>query len=107
MESSAVGNQVGAGYIHDGNARKGEITAPGEYELILISTPNPNRASNVPVSVKVRGQSKFVKVNQRIGNGSASLGRFSLPPGRESIVTVSNLGTDGFVVVDGLRVIRR
>jgi hypothetical protein len=111
VESSSVPNQVGPGYLHDNNARKGEmnllftptITTAGQYELVLISTPNPNRASNVPVTVQVLGESRVVRVNQRIGNGLASLGRFQLPAGRECSVTVSNAGTDGFVVVDGLQ----
>ena len=111
VESSSVPNQVGPGYLHDNNARKGEmnvifaptITTAGQYELVLISTPNPNRASNVPVTVQVLGQSRVVRVNQRTGNGLASLGKFQLPAGRECSVTVSNAGTDGFVVVDGLQ----
>jgi hypothetical protein len=111
VESSSVPNQVGPGYLHDNNARKGEmnllftptITTAGQYELVLISTPNPNRASNVPVTVQVLGESRVVRVNQRTGNGLASLGRFQLPAGRECSVTVSNASTDGFVVVDGLQ----
>jgi hypothetical protein len=112
VESSSVPNHVGAGYQHDNNAHKGElkmtftpnITATGPYELVLITTPNPNRASNVSVTVQVLGEARTVKVNQRTGNGLASLGRYQLPAGRECTVTVSNAGTDGFVVVDGLQV---
>jgi FAD dependent oxidoreductase len=111
VESSSVPNQVGPGYLHDNNARKGEmnllftptIKTAGQYELVLISTPNANRASNVPVTVQVLGESRLVRVNQRTGNGLASLGRFQLPAGRECSVTVANKGTDGFVVVDGLQ----
>ncbi len=112
VESSSVPNHIGAAYLHDNNARKGEmnmvftptITAAGDYELALVFTTNPNRASNVPVTVQVLGEAKVVKVNQRIGNGVAALGRFHLPAGRECSVTVVNTGTDGFVVVDGLQV---
>jgi hypothetical protein len=115
VDSSAVVNQIGAGYIHDDNAHKGgkrvvfrpEIPAAGEYELILVFTPNRNRASNVPVTVERQGQFQTLKVNQRAGNGFVSLGRFRLPQGRESFVTIANDDTDGFVVVDGLQLIRR
>jgi len=115
VSSSAVTPKIGDSYIHDGNAHKGElkvvfwpeIVATGEYELFLISTANPNRATNVSVTVQVRGQSSVVQVNQRTGNGFASLGRFNLPIGRETNVTISNAHTDGFVVVDGLQLIRR
>ena len=80
------------------------IPAAGDYELALVFTSNPNRASNVPVTVQVLGETKVLKINQRTGNGVASLGRFQLPAGRECSVTVANTGTDGFVVVDGLQV---
>ena len=73
VESSAMGHHVGSGYLHDGNAHKGEMTltftpmipASGEYELVLISTPNQNRASNVPVTVSLGGTTKLVPVNEK------------------------------------------
>lgn len=113
VESSAVAHQAGAGYIHDGNIHKGdmkvvfwlEIATAGDHELILIAPPHANRASNVPVAVQVRGKSQAVEVNQRTGTGFISLGKFDLPAGRESNVTVSNAGTDGFVTVDGLQIV--
>ena len=113
VESSAMAHQVGNGYIHDGNINKGAmkvvfdppIENAGEYELILVAPPHDNRARNVPVTIQVRGKSQEIKVNQRSGNGFISLGRFDLPAGRESSVTVSNAGTDGFVVVDGLQLV--
>jgi hypothetical protein len=117
VESSVVGHHVGPGYVHDGNGHKGEMTvtftptipAPGEYELVLISTPNANRASNVPVTVSIVGnpgrtiQEKVVRVNERFAS-THSLGRFELPSGQGTKVIVSNRDTDGFVVVDGLQV---
>jgi len=117
VESSVVGHHVGHGYVHDGNGHKGEMTvtftpaipASGEYELVLISTPNANRASNVPVTVSIVGnpgrtiQEKVVRVNERSAS-THSLGRFELPRGQATKVIVSNRDTDGFVVVDGLQV---
>ncbi len=113
VDSSAMAHSVGTGYIHDGNTRKGdmkvvfspEITKAGEHEIILIAPPNANRASNVPVEIQVRGKSQTLKVNQRSGSGFISLGKFDLPIGREFSVSVSNAGTDGFVVVDGLQIV--
>ena len=66
VESGAMEHHVGSGYIHDNNAHKGELTvtftptipASGEYELVLISTPNPNRASNVPVTVSATARGR-------------------------------------------------
>ena len=113
VESGAMGHHVGSGYLHDGNAHKGEMTltftpmipASGEYELVLISTPNQNRASNVPVTVSLGGSTKLVKVNEKSA-ATHPLGKFALRKGREMKVTISNAGTDGFVVVDGLQLIQ-
>src|SRR5204863_7944405 len=61
IPSTSVTYKVGIGYIHDNNENKGsimitytpEIPSAGEYELILLSTPHSNRASNVPVILSV------------------------------------------------------
>ena len=118
VESSSVPPNVGGGYIHDGNAHKGEmkvifnpeIAAAGEYELFLISTPHLNRASVVPVSVTVSNGSvpviteRTTTVNQRT-NAALSLGKYRLPKGRDTRVKVLNAGTDGYVAVDGLQIV--
>ena len=112
VESSAMGHHVGTGYIHDGNAHKGEMTVvftpsipdSGDYELVLIATPNSNRASNVPVTISVGGTVKQVKVNEKSA-AAHPLGSLALRKGRELTVTISNAGTDGFVVVDGLQIV--
>ena len=114
-ESSLVeARHVGTAYIHDSNANKGEVSLTytpnlpraGEYEIILISPPNPNRATQVPVTISAQeGETKTVKVNQRstATKGFASLGKFRLPAGRKTTVTISNKDTDGFVVADGIQ----
>ncbi len=103
--------RVGHGYAHDGNAGKGESTAAftpdlpttGGYEIILFNAPNPNRASNVPVTVSVAGQpARTFKVDQK-SKGEISLGKFKLPAGKTTTVTVSNKDTDGHVILDGVQ----
>lgn len=110
-ESSSSVWRVGHGYAHDGNTGKGESSAlftpdiptAGDYEIILFNAPNSNRASNVPVTVNVAGQpSKTVKVDQK-SKGEISLGRFKLPAGKTTTVTVSNKDTDGHVILDGVQ----
>jgi hypothetical protein len=113
--STVAGNRrVGTGYVHDDNNAKGqlslsyvpELPEAGEYEVVLISVPNANRATNVPVSIRVDGKEMAsVKVNQRQeeGNGFTSLGRFHLPKGKNTVVTLSNKETDGYVVADGIQ----
>lgn len=110
-ESSSSVWRVGHGYAHDGNTGKGESSAlftpdiptAGDYEIILFNAPNSNRASNVPVTVNVAGQpSKTAKVDQK-SKGEISLGRFKLPAGKTTTVTVSNKDTDGHVILDGVQ----
>jgi hypothetical protein len=110
VESHSVPQKVGVGYAHDNNAEKGAMTVTftpdipetGAYQLILISTPNPNRASNVPVTITVGGETKTVQVNQKTAAFSM-LGKFKLTKGKSATITVSNKDTDGYVVVDGLQ----
>ena len=116
--STVAGNRrVGTGYLHDDNNAKGqlslsyvpELPEEADYEVVLISVPNANRATNVPVSILVDGKEMaLVTVNQRLeeGNGFTSLGRFRLPKGKSTTVTISNKDTDGYVVADGIQFLR-
>lgn len=115
--SLASARLVGNGYIHDGNEDKGgktiswtpEIVDAGDYEIVLIAPPHSNRATNVPVEISVGSKVlKAVKVNQRstADGGFALLGIFTLPAGKQTRVTVSNRGTDGYVVADGVQLVR-
>ncbi len=105
---------MGHGYIHDGNAHKGQMSitytpdlpAAGDYEIFLLFTPHSNRATNVPVTVNLPGEAaKTVRVNQKAGagDGIVSLGRYRLPKGKGTSVAISNRETDGFVVADAVQ----
>jgi len=109
---------VGNGYLHDMNAGKGEksvefsvaVEEPGLYELRLASTPGTNRAVSVPVTIVTsEGKSQTVQVNQQptppIRNQFIPLGRFAFQPERTGSVTVSNRGTSGHVIADGLLIV--
>ena len=112
--SSAAGPFVGSGYIHDGNSEKGRKSArfrlpdelSGRYELRLSYSANPNRATNVPVTVRSTDGDRTVRINQRqrppLDGGFTSLGTYRLDAGG-AYVTVSNEGTDGYVIVDALQ----
>ena len=113
---SSASRSLGVGYQHDGDDGKGgatatfrpEIPAAGSYEIFLLYPPLPNRASNVPVTIAIAGgETKTVKVNQKAaGKGNAqSLGRFQLGAGRSLTITISNAGTDGHVIADGVQVV--
>ena len=86
---STVGTPyVGKGYRHDGNTDKGKqsarftpkLSSAGEYEVRLAYSPNPNRASNVPVTIHHADGEKVVKVNQKqtppLDKAFVSLGKF-------------------------------
>ena len=105
--------RVGSGYIHDGNTSKGaaslswmpEIPEAGEYELLFHFPPNANRARKVPVTVTAAGRETTVLVDETDRAAVKSLGRFQLPGGRNTRVEVSNKGTEGYVVADGIQIL--
>ena len=114
---SGYARLVGTGYYHDGDAHKGEVSIvwrpeiaeAGEYEIFILAPPHGNRGTNVPVTIAA-GDAKpvIVRINQRDAksNGIVAVGRFKLPPGRKTVVTLSNAGTDGHVIADGVQFVR-
>jgi hypothetical protein len=114
--SQTHARRVGTGYVHDSNAEKGEISAKwvvtvkeaGTYEVVLHFAPNPNRATNVPVSVEHRGgQPLTTKVNQRSPEGQKAVGTVTLGQGETVTITISNKDTDGYVIADGVQLLKK
>ena len=115
QESSASQTFLGEGYRHDSKGQHGPATArfeaklpkAGRYEVRLAYTPNPNRASNVPVGIEHSGGEAAAKVDQRkeppIEGTFVSLGTYEFNEGAVAAVTVSNSGADGFVIIDGVQ----
>ncbi len=112
--SSAVGRFVHLGYRHDGNAGKGAKRAvfrptlpeAGRYEVRVAYTPNPNRATNVPVAIVAADGTARLTLNQRETpphGPFASLGTHRFAAGDRGSVTISNEGTDGHVIVDAVQ----
>src|SRR5207245_197767 len=73
IASTVTAHQAGTGYIHDGNARKGElsirwtpdIAEAGDYEIELLFPPNANRATNALVTIELPAKlPQTVKVNE-------------------------------------------
>jgi hypothetical protein len=107
---------VGTGYVHDGNADKGQARATyrfasvpaGTYGVVVIFPPHANRATNVPVTVRTPdGQVVAATVDERAtgDGGFARILTISLPSTGEVIVTLDNTGTDGYVVTDGVQLL--
>jgi hypothetical protein len=113
--STTNAGYVGTQYLHDNNDGKGEksvtyvITLPaaGKYDVRLSYPPNTNRATNVPVTVKVGDQTTEVKVNQRqkptLEGGFVSLGQFEATD--TITVTIKTTGTDGHVIADAVQAV--
>jgi hypothetical protein len=118
-QSSSIGGFVGNAYLHDGNEAKGDKEARfnfvvktfGRYEVRVSYTPNPNRATNVPVTVTSADGERTVTVNQRLSPSGAgaktfhTLGSFLFDPDQPGRVVISNRATDGHVIVDAVLVI--
>ena len=113
-KSSSVGPFVGDGYRHDGGTKDGKQTATftpdlpkaGKYEVRICYSPNPNRATNVPVIVHHGGGMSSMKVNQRkaptVSGTFVSLGTFEFEKGKPGKIVISNEGTDGYVIIDAV-----
>jgi hypothetical protein len=114
-KSSAIGGFIGAGYIHDANADKGQKSAtfeftlanPGTYEVRVAYTANPNRATNVPIKVTGTDGEKEVRLNERQepkSDGFTSVGKFDFD--KQAKIEISNAGTDGHVIVDAVQLLK-
>lgn len=113
--SQSTGKFVGQGYRHDNDYRDGRLTAKfetqlpktGIYEVRMSYSHNPNRATNVPVKVTHAKGLETVQVNERLSPGVeglfVSLGKFEFIQGQAAIVEVSNVKTDGHVIVDAVQ----
>ena len=109
---------LGAGYLHDANADKGKksarfevaIAKPGRYEVRVAYTANPNRATNVPVTIEHAGGTATVKVNQRLNPTFDKLfvavGTYEFT-GSKAVVEISNTDTDGYVIVDAVQLVEK
>jgi hypothetical protein len=113
-ESGAAKRYIGFGYRHDGNAAKGTAKAvftatiqkAGNYAVRLAYPPNNNRAANARVVVSHSGGDAVVTVDQKKMPSHDlfhELGVFEFPSGASATVTLSNEGSDGFVVVDAVQ----
>ena len=111
---ASAGPFVGDGYIHDGDADKGDkrvrytpkLPKAGRYEVRIIYSPLGNRATNVPVVIHAADGETTVVVNQRQplpGGQSLKLGVFRFDAGAAGWVEIRNDGTDGHVIADAIQ----
>lgn len=115
QQSSVSSGYVGGGYRHDGAAKDGKATArvkaklpaAGRYEVFLASPPNGNRSSKAAVEVQSASGAKVIHVDQRKpAAGDAlffSLGTYDFTAEGPAAVTITNAGSDGYVVIDAVQ----
>jgi hypothetical protein len=114
QESAAAKSFINDGYRHDGNAKDGQsslrfepkLTKPGKFRLQLAAPPNTNRASNAPVEIEHLGGVEKLTINLKSGKEAEGthwidLGTYEC--GNDTAITISNVGADGYVVVDAVR----
>ena len=119
--AATIGPWYKRGYEHDNNDKtmKGKMSAvfeaklpeSGEYEVRFAYAASNNRATNVPVTVRHAGGEETVIVNERVkapfDEITVSLGRFQFEKDSPATVTVSNEGTDGYVLIDAVQWLKK
>jgi hypothetical protein len=110
------------GYLFNGergNKRKGDgksvatfrFKAPksGEHQLSMAYSPHKTRATNVPVMVTSGDHRKEFIVDQTralpSGQHLRNVGNVQLEGGVETVITITNRETTGFVIVDALQLL--
>jgi len=108
---------VGSGYVHDDKLADGQSQAvfrykapkTGRYELRMAYSAHESRAKNVPVVVISGSHEKRITVDQTQplpgGQLFKPVGTVHLESGVETIITIDNRETDGFVIVDALQLL--
>jgi hypothetical protein len=117
--SSNFKPHVGIGYLHDDRRGDGQshaifrFKAPksGHYDLRMAYSAHETRASKVPVTIESGQHKSSIIVDQTqplpAGEAFRSVGTVELTSKAETIITLSNTGTDGFVILDALQLIEK
>jgi len=111
QQSGAIPPFAGDGYLHDGNSDKGkksvrftpDLPEEGVYDVYLLWSSAPNRATNVPVEFVHAGGTAKVSVSQRDKGGWVKVFTGKFKAGRDGGVTIRNDGTDCYVIADSVR----
>ena len=115
--SSGFKPHIGTGYLHDDKRADGQSIAifrckvpkTGRYELSMAYSPHATRAAKVPLTIESGGRKTAITVDQTqplaAGEAFRSIGTVQLDGETETVITLSNTGTDGFVILDALQLI--
>jgi hypothetical protein len=114
--SQQVRPHVDLGYRHDGDTDKGGqeaiyrfvVKQAGTYQVRLAYTPFNNRATNVPVAVVANGETIRATINQQRkpeDGPFTSVAKVTVPDNSIVVVTISNAGTTGHVILDAVQLL--
>ncbi len=115
--SSNFKPHIGAGYLHDDKRGDGQSSAvfrfktpkSGKYDLRMAYSAHETRATKVPLMIQSGGRRKdiFVDQTQSLPAKEAfrGIGVIELAADVETTITISNFGTEGFVILDALQLI--
>lgn len=106
---------IGKGYVHDERRSDGKsratfrfrVFAEDDYELGMAYSAHATRTTRLPVTLAGGGVEHRLTVDQTqplpAGETFRPLGQFRLRPGVDYTLTLSNEGTEGFVILDALQ----
>lgn len=115
--SSNFKPHIGTGYLHDDKRGDGQSSAvfrfkapkTGRYDLRMAYSAHETRAKKVPVNFQSGTRKTELTADQTVAlpNGEAfrTLGTVELDADAETVITLSNAGTDGFVILDALQLV--
>lgn len=116
-QSTNFKTYVGRGYVHDERKADGKSVATfrftaaksGRYEIRMAYSAHETRATKVPVSISSGKHEAKLTVDQTIalpsGNSFRKVGEIELAADVETVITVTNSGTDGFVILDAIQLV--
>ena len=111
VTSTYTPGYYGPDYIDDGDTGKGsksvtftpDIPTTGTYSVLARWTGGANRATNVPFAVSSASGSITEDEDEQIDGGEwILLGTFTFDSGTGGSVTISNTGTNGYVIADAV-----
>ncbi len=117
LTSNAASSNIGGSYRHDGGRDRGQktatftmdIPADGDYGVRFYYTPHANRSTKTAVTIHHADGDTTVLVNQReparVDGVAPTLGQFRFATDQKALVTITNEGADGYVVVDGIQLL--
>ena len=116
--SSGFKPHIGTGYLHDDKRGDGHSIATfhfkapqtGKYDLRLAYFAHETRATKVPLVIESGGHKTEISVDQTLplaaGEAFRRIGFLQLSSDAETTIIVSNQGSEGFVILDALQLLK-